>query len=179
VTGVQTCALPILRDLSDFSRPSSADISEIKINDVINDAVGLLKHDARFRHIIFKLLLKDNLPIINVNKDQLYQVMVNLLINAADAMENALDPQIIIETKVEKKSVSIRVEDKGKGISSDLHNKIFDPFFTTKPVGSGTGLGLSVSHGIISKMGGTIKVDPTPEIGATFIIILPIYRKDA
>jgi len=89
-------------------------------------------------------------------------------------MENTVDPQIIIETEIVKKNILIRVEDKGKGISEDLQNKIFEPFFTTKAVGSGTGLGLSVSHGIITRMGGNIKVNSTLNKGSTFTITLPV-----
>lgn len=166
----------IMRDLSDFSRPSSIDICDVQVNGVVKDAVGLLKHDARFRYTDFKLLLDGQLPTITVNKDQIHQVMVNLLINAVDAMESVPDPQITITTTSDNKKIYVRVKDNGKGIGKELHNKIFEPFFTTKPVGSGTGLGLSVSHGIISKMGGSIQVESKLGLGATFLITLPLKR---
>ena len=163
----------IVRDLVDFSRPSGLEKSMVQINDLIKSAVGLLEHDARCRSVDFKLDLSSSLPIFEGIPDHLHQVLVNMLLNAVDAMQGINDPFVIIKTWQEDDLIKISVEDIGEGISEENKHRIFEPFFTTKDVGSGTGLGLSVSHGIVSKMGGTIDVESELGKGTTFIITLP------
>ncbi|MDZ7716468.1 MAG: ATP-binding protein [Balneolaceae bacterium] len=163
----------IVRDLVDFSRPSGLERDMVQINELIKSAVGLLEHDARCRSVDFKLDLSPNLPKFEGVPDHLHQVLVNMLLNAVDAMQEIKDPFVIIETWQEDELIKISVKDIGEGIPEENQRRIFEPFFTTKDVGSGTGLGLSVSHGIITKMGGTIDVDSTPGNGARFIITLP------
>ncbi|MFH5832115.1 nitrogen regulation protein NR(II) [Halalkalibaculum sp. DA3122] len=165
----------IVRDLVDFSRPSSLDREETQINNTIESAVGLLKHDARCRDVAFNLNLNPDLPTILCVPDHIHQVLVNLLLNAVDAMNEVEDPEVNINTKrmEEPEGVCIMVSDIGTGISEEHLDRIFEPFFTTKEVGAGTGLGLSVSHGIINKMGGTISVESEVGQGTTFTITLP------
>lgn len=167
----------IVQDLVDFSRPASLKTEMMQINEIITSAVGLLKHDARCRDVEFTLNLSPELGKLRGVPDHLHQVMVNLLLNAVDAMEDVTNPEIIIKTWQENGRARISVSDIGKGISREEQSRIFEPFYTTKEVGSGTGLGLSVSHGIINKMDGTIEVDSEPGQGATFIITLPIKEK--
>ncbi|NGP87052.1 two-component system sensor histidine kinase NtrB [Fodinibius halophilus] len=164
----------IVRDLVDFSRPSSMQAENVQINEEIQSAVGLLKHDARCRNVNFEMNLEDNLPPITCVPDQIHQVLVNLFLNAVDAMEGISEPVVTITTIREEQHIKLKVADVGKGITEEDQSRIFEPFFTTKEVGSGTGLGLSVSHGIISKMDGSIWVESEPGEGATFIIELPI-----
>lgn len=164
----------IVRDLVDFSRPSSMQAEHVQVNEIINSAVGLLKHDARCRDVDFELNLSPNIPSISCVPDQIHQVLVNLLLNAVDAMEGVQDPKITITTSKVDSNIRLTVADIGKGIKEEKQSHIFEPFYTTKEVGSGTGLGLSVSHGIINKMNGTISVDSKEGEGATFIIELPI-----
>lgn len=164
----------IVRDLVDFSRPSSLKTETMQLNSIIESAVGLLKHDARCRSVDFNLRLSSELPKIKGVPDHIHQVLVNILLNAVDAMQETENPSIRIRTWQENKVAKIAITDYGKGIPEEEQNRIFEPFFTTKEVGSGTGLGLSVSHGIITKMGGTIEVDSTTGRGATFTITLPI-----
>ncbi|MDR8391345.1 PAS domain S-box protein [Aliifodinibius sp. S!AR15-10] len=166
----------IVRDLVDFSRPSSLDRKETQVNRIIESAVGLLKHDARCRDVNFNLELSPNLPEVLCVPDHIHQVLVNLLLNAVDAMKEIEEPKIIVETTRTKEpdGIQIKVSDIGTGITEEHMDHIFEPFFTTKEVGAGTGLGLSVSHGIINKMGGNIAVDSTPGEGTTFNIVLPI-----
>lgn len=164
----------IVRELVDFSRPSSMQTEHVQINGVIESAVGLLKHDARCRDVEFRLNLSSSLPAISCVPDQIHQVLVNLLLNAVDAMKETADPQVVISTKREDDCVRLEVEDVGKGIEEEHQPRIFEPFFTTKEVGRGTGLGLSVSHGIITKMGGSIRAESEYGEGTTFIIKLPI-----
>lgn len=164
----------IVRDLVDFSRPSSMESEHVQLNEIINSAVGLLQHDARCRDVKFELNLAPDLPTISCVPDQIHQVMVNLLLNAVDAMKEVTRPRIIITTFREGDHIKLKVSDIGKGIKEEDQSRIFEPFFTTKEVGSGTGLGLSVSHGIINKLGGSIWVESTYGEGATFIIELPV-----
>ena len=166
----------IVRDLVDFSRPSSLDREEIQINNIIESAVGLMKHDARCREVTFRLNLSDRLPKVVCVPDHIHQVLVNLLLNAVDAMDEEENPEIVIETEKikEPEQIVIKVCDAGTGIKEEHLERVFEPFFTTKEVGTGTGLGLSVSHGIITKMGGTISVESEVGVGTTFIITLPL-----
>lgn len=166
----------IVRDLVDFSRPSSLDREQTQINKVIESAVGLLKHDARCREVNFNLELSPHLPIIFCVPDHIHQVLVNLLLNAVDAMQEEDAPEITIVTSqlADPEGIKICVSDVGTGIPEKHIDRIFEPFFTTKEVGSGTGLGLSVSHGIIKKIGGAIEVDSEEGKGTTFTITLPL-----
>ncbi len=163
----------IVRDLVDFSRPSSLKTEVMNVNEVIKSAVGLLKHDARCRSVTFNLELSSRLPGIEGVPDHIHQVVVNILLNAVDAMKGMRNPRVDIRTWQEDDITKIAIEDIGEGIPEKEMNRIFEPFFTTKEVGSGTGLGLSVSHGIITKMGGTIEVESEEGKGTTFTLSLP------
>jgi len=164
----------IVRELVDFSRPSSIQSTSTQINHTINSAVGLLKYDGRCQNINFQLDLDSNLPRVTCVPDQIHQVLVNLLLNSIDAMQEEGET-ITVSTCCRNGQIQIAVNDKGIGMSKEVQEKVFEPFFTTKDVGKGTGLGLSVSHGIISKMGGKIFVDSEPHQGSTFTIELPIH----
>lgn len=163
----------IVRDLVDFSRPSSLKTEMMNVNEIIKSAVGLLKHDARCRSVTFNMELSPRIPGIEGVPDHIHQVVVNILLNAVDAMKGIKNQRIDIRTWQEDDRIKIAIEDVGEGIPDKQLNRIFEPFFTTKEVGSGTGLGLSVSHGIISKMGGTIEVESEEGVGTTFTLNLP------
>lgn len=167
----------IVRELVDFSRPSNKKTEHAQVNDIIQSAVGLLKHDARCRDVSFELNLSGSLPAISCVPDQIHQVLVNLLLNAVDAMKGVDDPKVMISTESQNDYIKITVSDVGKGIKEEYRARIFEPFFTTKEVGSGTGLGLSVSHGIINQMDGSIWVDSEEDKGTTFTIKLPISKR--
>lgn len=166
----------IVRDLVDFSRPSSLDTEMVNVNNVIKSAVGLLKHDARCRDVEFTLNLSKELPKIYGVPDQIHQVVVNILLNAVDSMEKVKNPAAIIKTWEANNFVKVSIKDIGSGIPEEEQNRIFEPFYTTKEVGSGTGLGLSVSHGIITQMGGEIEVESLAGEGAKFIVALPVQH---
>lgn len=163
----------IVRDLVDFSRPSSLETEWMQLNSIIESAVGLLKHDARCRNVEFNLVLSSSLPKLEGVPDHIHQVLVNILLNAVDAMQGMKNPSVTIKTWQDNHSANISITDIGKGIPEADQNRIFEPFYTTKDVGSGTGLGLSVSHGIINKMNGTIHVESEYDSGSTFTITLP------
>ncbi|NQT62152.1 MAG: PAS domain S-box protein [Candidatus Marinimicrobia bacterium] len=162
----------IVHELVDFTRPQATDIQSVQINDVVENAVGLMSYDNRSQKIKIDLELSPNLPRIKASPDKLHQVIVNLLVNAFDAMKEGGD-HILITTSASASSVSINVTDNGGGMNLEVLDKIFEPFFTTKDIGKGTGLGLSVSHGIINSMNGSLNVNSTLGEGATFLIEIP------
>ncbi len=162
----------IVHELVDFTRPQSTDVQAVQINDVVQNAVGLMSYDNRRQKIKIDLKLSPNLPRIKASPDKLHQVIVNLLVNAFDAMKETGD-KILITTSANAASVLIKVTDNGGGMKPEVMDKIFEPFFTTKDVGKGTGLGLSVSHGIINSMNGSLNVNSSPGEGATFLIKIP------
>ena len=116
-----------------------------------------------------------SLPSVLIDAGQLQQVVMNIVINAADAMEE--NGTLTIDTSRDPKTseILVRISDTGKGIPEDILPLIFEPFFTTKKVGKGTGLGLSIVHGIVTRAGGKIEVSSSPK-GATFTVRLPISQ---
>ncbi len=163
----------IVRELVNFSRPSGLEAAWVNVNDVIRNAIGIVKYDKRAKHVQFKLELAENLPNLFLVPDQLLQVILNMLINSLDALKDG-QGEIEIRTSLENDRVFIRIKDNGVGIPPENLNKIFEPFFTTKEVGKGTGLGLSVSYGIIKNFKGTIDVKSEVGKGSEFIISLPV-----
>lgn len=163
----------IVRDLVDFSRPSNQDPAETNVNELITSAVGLLKHDARCRDIDFQIQLDPEITKVYIVPDQMHQVIVNILLNAADALVDTEVPKIFICTTSSENELKIKICDNGPGIPEEIRDRIFEPFFTTKETGSGTGLGLSVSHGIIQSMNGTIELGTKEGRGSCFRISLP------
>lgn len=161
----------IVRELVDLSRPPSHDSIVTQINEVVKTAVGIVKYDKRVKKVDFKTNLNPNLPLIEVVPDQLIQVFINILINALDAIKG--EGTIKVNTNYDDKNIFICIQDNGTGIDDSIIKKIFDPFVTTKQVGEGTGLGLSVSYGIIKKFNGEISVTSKLEEGSEFIIQMP------
>ena len=122
----------------------------------------------------------DKVPYIAIDRQQIQQVILNLIINAEYAIEEAGNRgRIELKTEYDPQSevVSVTISDNGTGIQPDTIQKIFDPFFTTKPVNKGTGLGLSIAHGIIAEQGGNIQAESTLGKGTSFIIRIPVLRE--
>src|SRR6185369_13260131 len=117
---------------------------------------------------------------VRADENRLVQILVNLLMNAADALpaESAARNRIRLTTRVEGDDAVIDVADNGPGIPPEMRSRIFEPFFTTKPVGEGTGLGLFVTRNLVGALGGTVTVGDTPSGGALFTVRLPIERGD-
>ncbi|MBA4406146.1 hypothetical protein C0389_02610 [bacterium] len=162
----------IVRELVDFSRPPSYETTVQDITDVIKTALGIVKYDKRIRKVKFDTNLKNVLPSVHVAADQLLQVIINILINALDAIEG--NGTISLKSDYDKNNIYLEITDDGCGMDDETIAKIFDPFFTTKEVGKGTGLGLSVSYGIINRFNGEIKVRSELKKGSLFRISLPI-----
>jgi PAS domain S-box-containing protein len=170
---VQRCKR-IIDSLLTFSRPRSAEHKETDVNAVIQQTLFLLKHHDRFRKIRLQTMLDGEVATVPANAEQLIQVFMALLINAADAMGET--GGITIRTRrglSDSEAVVAEVIDGGSGIPRTELTKIFEPFYTTKPPGRGTGLGLSVCYSIIANHGGRIEVDSAPGAGSTFRILLP------
>ena len=162
----------IVRELVDFSRPPSYETTIQDISDVIKTALGIVKYDKRIRKVKFDTDIKSVLPNVRVAADQLLQVIINILINALDAIEG--NGTISLKSDNDNNNIYVEITDDGCGMDEATIAKIFDPFFTTKEVGKGTGLGLSVSYGIIKRFNGEIKVKSELKKGSSFIISLPI-----
>ncbi|MEW6518456.1 MAG: ATP-binding protein [Thermodesulfobacteriota bacterium] len=167
----------LILNLRDFNRPSTGVHAAIDIHQTIDNMLLLCKKEFNDRKITVEKDFAANMPAILVVKDQICQVLLNLLTNARDACQNG-GGTIKISTKVLDKRVAISVEDSGCGIEADHLQKIFKPFFSTKQELAGTGLGLAVSLGIIEKHGGTISVNSQLQQGSIFTITLPIMPEN-
>ncbi len=163
----------IIRGLLDFSRQIKPDKTLCNINSVIDQCVSLVEHQALFHNVQITKHFSEDLPMVYVDPSQMQQVFMNMIINAAEAIEDS--GQLSLETKFDQTEdlVEIDITDTGEGIPEENLDKLFDPFFTTKEVGKGTGLGLAISYGIIKEHEGTISVESELKKGTTFHIKLP------
>jgi two-component system NtrC family sensor kinase len=159
----------IVQDLRTFSRMDQAELQEVDINEEIDRTLALV--EPRLKNRIEVERVYGGLPRVRCYAGQLSQVFLNLLVNACDAIEER--GTIRITTRPTEEGVSIEVRDDGPGISEAVQTRIFDPFFTTKPIGAGTGLGLSLSHGIIERHNGRLSVTSELGRGTAFVIDLP------
>ncbi|WP_313919819.1 ATP-binding protein [Tahibacter sp.] len=160
----------IVQDLRDFSRVDRMETwSLYDLHRGLDSTLGIVWNEIKYKADVRKEY--GNLPLVECLPSQMNQVFVNMLVNAAQAIEQ--HGEIVVRTGIEPDKVWIEIGDNGSGIAPDNLKRIFDPFFTTKPVGKGTGLGLSISYGIVRKHGGDIAVDSPPGRGTTFRITLP------
>ncbi len=165
-------AREIVRKLMLFARGRPPVRERVNLNRVVEDGLFLVESRARRAGIEIHRLVEPDLPEIQADPNQLHQVLVNLLVNAIQAMpEGGL---LTVETYTEADRVVLAVEDQGIGMPSQVLDRIFEPFFTTKEVGEGTGLGLPVVHGIVTSHGGTVRVTSKPRKGSRFEVYLPI-----
>ena len=169
-------AAEIVRGLLDFARERPPQIEPLDMNDVVRRTVRLIANQKKFEHITIEEALRDNLPEVCGDMNQLQQALLNLSLNACTAMPDG--GKLTIATSAAEGRVLLRVTDTGFGIKEELLERIFEPFFTTQPVGKGTGLGLSVTYGIIEQHNGTIEVESQEGKGSTFAISLPVYRPE-
>jgi two-component system, NtrC family, sensor kinase len=167
-------AQQVVKNLLDFARESETKTEYLRIDTLIAETIQLVKNQTKLSKVKIEEAIGKNLPPIYGDRKLLIQVLLNLIINAIDAMPNG--GNLTITVKEEKKIgfLAVQVTDTGGGIPEHIIKSIFNPFFTTKPTGSGTGLGLSVSRGIIEKHGGHIDVESKPGQGTTFTVYLPI-----
>lgn len=169
----------ILRDLLDFARPAgSADgIGEpAELTEAVADVLALVRPQKAFRNRTLTLDLPEGPVLVPLARDRLVQVVLNLLLNAADATSD--DGHIRVTVSADEKAVRLAVEDDGPGVSPEIRSRLFEPFVTTKEVGKGTGLGLAVCQGLVESAGGTIRLDESYTDGARFIVELPRFDGD-
>jgi len=168
-----------VNNLLNFSRTSSTEFTDVDVNKVIQETLALLQHQFKTSRIQLKDELKENLPPIYGNPGRLQQVFLNLFLNAKDAMTNGGTLRI---ATANGEGISVVVSDTGAGIPQEHIQRIYDPFFTTKSApregqGRGTGLGLSVTYGIIQEHAGKIRVESRTGEGTTFYLDFPLARK--
>jgi signal transduction histidine kinase len=163
----------LIRSLQEFNRPSSGKKVPMDVQKTIDSILLLQKSDFRTRRISVELNYAERLPPIHAIPDQIKQVFLNLLTNAADACLQR-GGVITVSTWQEDKRVAVAIKDSGIGIEQEKIDLLFQPFYTTKPDIKGTGLGLSVSHGIIKHHQGEIRVESRPGEGSTFTVLLPV-----
>jgi len=172
-------ASEIVNNLLNFSRTSGAEFGEVDINKIIHDTLALLEHQFKTTRIRVQHELSSHVPLINGNAGRLQQVFLNLFLNARDAMPNGGTLRI---ATANGDGVSVIVSDTGSGIAQEHIQRIYDPFFTTKTTprqgeARGTGLGLSVTYGIIQEHSGKIRVESRLGTGTTFYLDFPLIRK--
>lgn len=166
----------IVKNLLDFLKPKEANLKEADINATIRTALKLIQNSIDVANIDVKPAFDPGLPHVFIDEHQIQQVLVNIMINAIQAMSPGGRLSISTHSGSDKETVKIDIKDTGKGIPPEFLPHLFDPFFSTKGVG-GTGLGLSVSYGIIKNHKGNIKVESAVGAGTTFTIELPAYKK--
>ncbi|WDP92899.1 MAG: PAS domain S-box protein [Desulfobacter sp.] len=173
-------AAGVIKHVRDFARQSERSLKKLDINDPVNDVFKVLGHQLTVHSIKVNLDLNDDLPQIRAEHNRLEQVFINLVTNAIDAMDEKaekadgqVDKNLTIKTWHEASKVCVSVADTGVGMSDTVKRKIFEPFFTTKETGKGTGLGTSISFGIIKDYSGTIEIQSVEGQGAEFTIRFP------
>ena len=170
-------ASEIVNNLLNFSRTGAAEAASVDVNRVVEETLSLVAHPLKAAQIQVVKELGDSLPPVHGSANKLQQVFLNLFLNARDAMPGG--GMLEVRTGAHNGSVEIEIADTGAGIPREDINRIFDPFFTTKSSGRGTGLGLSVSYGIIKEHAGKIDVRSTPGKGTAFHVEFPAARKAA
>jgi two-component system NtrC family sensor kinase len=164
----------IVKGLLEFARPKEPEATSTNINELLDRSLSLVESQSLFQNIQVEKRYSTDLPLIVADSAQLQQVFMNIILNAADAIQG--EGRLTLKTYLVKDGEDLVIDfiDTGSGIKEEDMKKIFDPFFTTKEVGHGTGLGLSISYSIIHKHHGTIDVKSTFGKGATFTIKLPV-----
>ena len=166
----------IASNLLAFSRESKLELRSVDMNRLIEKTLLINSNLLKINNIRLEKVLDPQLPEVVASEDHLQQVFMNLLSNAAEAMEGSEEGTLIVETRhlPDDEAIVVSFSDTGPGIARENISKLFEPFFTTKKKGKGVGLGLSVAYGIVQEHGGAIEVESTPGQGATFKVILPV-----
>jgi signal transduction histidine kinase len=163
----------IIDNLLRFARQERLGFAPVDVRPIVIDAVSIMKHQLELNQVTLEIQVPDVLPSVRGNANQLQQVIMNLVLNAQQAMSGRRG-EVTVEAHAGREGqLVIRVRDNGPGIPREIQSRIFEPFFTTKPSGHGTGLGLSVSYGIVQEHHGTITVESEPGNGTMFVIELP------
>ncbi|MEP6944658.1 MAG: ATP-binding protein [Acidobacteriota bacterium] len=162
----------VTKDMTDFARTRPAARTLVDVNRIVEASLRLASFDSSFQDLSVETILVDDLLPIVADADQLQQVVLNLLLNARDAMPTG--GTLTVASSLANGEVEISIADTGSGIEPSSAQQIFDPFYTTKPAGQGTGLGLAVCYGIVTAHEGRIEVAPNSPTGTIFRVILPV-----
>ena len=179
-TAAERCAR-IVRTFLAMARQQRPERGPVATNDVVTAALDITGYAIRTSSVDIELDLADDIPLIHADADQLHQVLLNLIINAQQALQDQPLPRRIRVTSrfnANADVLRITVADNGPGIPPHLRARVFEPYFTTKPTGLGLGVGLAVSLGIVEAHGGTLTVDCPPSGGAVFTVVLPVGTVD-
>ena len=184
VTNVKR-ATGVIKHVRDFARQSEVIKSKVSINEPVQDVFKVLGHQVKVHEIDLHLDLAPDLPFVLGEHNRLEQIFINLVSNAIDAMDEKCgkpvtgecEKRLDITTSFKADHVVVTVTDTGIGMSEEVKNKIFEPFFTTKKIGKGTGLGISISYGIVRDYDGTIELESEVGKGTTFILRFPALPK--
>ncbi|HWJ96498.1 MAG TPA: ATP-binding protein [Telluria sp.] len=166
----------ITREIADFASPRTAEPQYLDLNEQVRSTASLLRYDRRLKHVTLNVELDSQLPAIYGVADQFTQLVMNLLINAMDAVDgvSGRTPAITVSTRCDGERASLVVEDNGCGMDADTRDRAFEAFFTTKPAGKGTGLGLSLCYSIVKMHGGSIDLVSTPGVGTRVQMHFPL-----
>ena len=170
IIGEANRAKEIVQGLLSFARETKLRQGLMNVSDLLEDVLSLVINQSLFHNIRIEKSFVQDMPIIVADETKLKQVFLNIILNAAQAMEG--NGKLTISTIIDKKHIKVKIQDTGPGIPPENMGKLFSPFFTTKE--KGTGLGLAISYGIVERHGGKIDVDSELGKGSTFIISLPI-----
>ena len=163
----------IVRRMTEFAHPGDGQWQVMPLNDLAAKSLEVIRFDPRLKRVSVDRQFAELMPPVKVLADAVQQVIINLTINALDAMEHVAEPRLTVRTGLAGGHCFVEVEDNGHGISPEHRRRIFEPFFTTKPVGKGTGLGLSISYSLMRKLGGEIRVESKEGQGTRFTVRLP------
>jgi PAS domain S-box-containing protein len=169
----ERCA-SIVRTFLAIARQGKVRVQSLALGELVASVLGLLQHGLQASGIEVICDVPSDLPPVQGDPDQLHQVLINLVMNAKQALEGQSSPRrIIITVHGTGKAVEVMVADNGPGVAEEIRSRLFDPFFTTKPTGTGSGVGLAVSRGIVEAHGGSLRF-VQPAVGAQFVIRLPL-----
>jgi two-component system NtrC family sensor kinase len=172
-------ARDIVRNLLDFARESEVELTPLDVEQLIGDTLQLASNQVKLAEVRVRGEVEENVPAVYGDRHQLTQVFLNLVLNALDAMAKGGTLTITVEQSPDRNFVHVAFGDTGVGIPKQNLGSIFDPFFSSKQRGQGTGLGLSVSQGIVQQHGGQIEVESEVGRGTTFTVSLPIAKVPA
>ncbi|MHC4768716.1 MAG: two-component system sensor histidine kinase NtrB [Planctomycetota bacterium] len=163
----------LVRRMKDFAHPGETAWETVEINDTVERALEMIRFDQRTRQVKLERRLDPDTCRVEIMPHAIQQVIINLVLNALDAVAEVPEPRITLATRPQDSVCVIEVTDNGRGIAPENLSRVFEPFFTTKPVGQGTGLGLSISYSLVEHNHGRLEVASRPGEGTTFSVHLP------
>jgi len=170
----------ILKRMLNFTRPATSEFRWSDLNQLIENTLSLVQFDQRMQGVAVQNLINDQLPTVWLNPQSFEQVLLNIFLNAMDAMQAqpAIEEhRLTINRTCNAETVEIRIQDTGIGMEQAVADRAFESFFTTKEIGKGTGLGLFISHNLVTELDGELRIESKPGVGTTVIIRIPVRPK--